>query len=307
LPSFAKINWSLRILGRRLDGYHEVRTVLQTVSLRDRLHFAAHSDADRPDILLSCDDAEIPLGVDNLIVRAANALRYFCGVKAGAVIHLEKRIPAKGGLGGASSNAAVVLLGLTRLWNLSLSQSALIAIGATLGADVPFFLLGGCALATGIGTDLRAIDDSNAGEARKYLVIVTPNATVSTAAAYQSLKAPALTSPNDASILSISYAEELSELSHLCDPHNDFEEVIFGSEPEIRRAKEALLEVGASSSLLAGSGSSVFGIFENKQAQERAVNEIQAEIGWRVFPAVMVSRNEYLQELGSCGVALSRS
>lgn len=311
LPSFAKINWSLRILGRRADGYHEVRTVLQTVSLRDQLHFSVRPDQDDPDVLLSCDDPEIPLGADNLIIRAANALRERYAVKAGAAIHLEKRIPTKGGLGGASSNAAVALLGLARLWSLSLGHSELMEIGLTLGADVPFFFLGGCALATGTGTELKTIAEPIGENERKYLVIVTPNATVSTAVAYQSLdaslKAPALTSPNDASILSISYAEDIFELSHLCDPHNDFEDVILGSEPEIGRAKKSLLDVGASSSLLAGSGSSVFGIFENKQAQERAVNEIQVEIGWRVFPAVTVSRHEYLRELGSCGVALSRS
>ena len=309
LPSFAKINWSLRILGRRADGYHEVRSVLQTVSLHDQLHFSPHpegNDQDNPDVLLTCDTAEIPLGADNLIIRAAHALRDRCGVKAGAAIHLEKRIPPRGGLGGGSSNAAVALLGLACLWRLSLGRSELREIGSTLGADVPFFFLGGCALATGTGTDLQALADPTSDNAQKYLVIISPKATVSTAVAYESLKAPALTSLNDASILSISYAEEISDLSHPRDTGNDFEDVIFSSEPEIKRAKESLLDVGASGSLLAGSGSSVFGIFENKEAQERAVNEIQAEIGWRVFPAVTVSRHEYLRELGSCGVALSR-
>ena len=110
-----------------------------------------------------------------------------------------------------------------RLWSLKLSQTELMEIGSMLGADVPFFFVGGCALATGTGTELKAIADSD----RKYLVIVTPNATVSTASAYEALKAPALTTSSDASILSISRAEEISELSHLCAPHNDFEDVIF--------------------------------------------------------------------------------
>lgn len=300
LPSFAKINCSLRILGRRADGYHEVRTVLQTVSLQDEVHFSA---LDGQEVLLSCSDPEIPLGEDNLIVRAANALRDRFSVKAGATIHLEKRIPTKGGLGGASSNAAIALLGLARWWSLDISLADLMEIGSRLGADVPFFFVGGRVLATGTGTDLKAIDDG----AQKHLVIISPKATVSTAGAYESLKAPALTTFSDASILSSSRAEEISELSHLCASHNDFEDMVFRSEPEIARAKKALLQAGASSSLLAGSGSSVFGIFDNKQEQERAVNEIQAEIGWRVFPAVTVSRNEYRQALGSCGVPLSRS
>ncbi len=300
LPSFAKINWSLRILGRRADGYHEVRTILQTVSLQDELQFSARAGQE---VILSCNDPEIPLGGDNLIVRAGNALRDQFGIGDGASIHLEKRVPTKGGLGGASSNAAIALLGLARLWSLDIGLVGLMEIGSRLGADVPFFFVGGRVLATGTGTDLKAIDDG----AQKHLVIITPNAAVSTARAYESLKAPALTTFSVASILSSSRADEISELSHLCPPHNDFEDAIFKSEPEIARAKNALLQAGASSSLLAGSGSSVFGIFDNKQEQERAVNDIQAEIGWRVFSAITVSRREYQQALGSCGVPLSRS
>jgi 4-diphosphocytidyl-2-C-methyl-D-erythritol kinase len=300
LPSFAKINWSLRVLGRRADGYHEVRTVLQTISLQDELHFSAR---ETQDIVLSCNDPEIPLDDGNLIVRAAKVLRERFDVTAGATIHLEKRVPTKGGLGGASSNAVVALLGLAQLWNLPVNLAELQGIGARLGADVPFFFVGGCALATGTGTDIVAFAD----QAHKYLVIVTPNATVATARAYEALKAPALTTLREASILSISRAAVDLELSHLCALHNDFEEVIFASEPEIGRARKALLEVGAGSSLLAGSGSSVFGIFESKEEQERAIREMEVETGWRVFPAVTVLRDEYLRALGTCGVPLSRS
>ena len=107
LPSFAKINWGLRILGKRPDGYHEIRTVLQTISLHDTLQFATAPDLE---ISLSCDDPQIPTDQNNLIVRAAIALRARYGVQAGVRIHLEKRIPVQGGLGGGSSNAAVTLL-----------------------------------------------------------------------------------------------------------------------------------------------------------------------------------------------------
>lgn len=300
LPSFAKVNWSLRVLGRRSDGYHEVSTVLQTISLQDELSFSAR---ETQDIVLSCNDPEIPLDDSNLIVRAANALRERFDVTAGATIHLEKRIPAKGGLGGASSNAAVALLGLARLWSLPVDLAQLQEIGARLGADVPFFFVGGCALATGTGTDIVALSD---GEHR-YLVIVTPNATVATASAYEALKAPALTTLSEASILSISREAVDLELSRLCALHNDFEEVIFASEPEIGRARKVLLEVGAGSSLLAGSGSSVFGIFDSKEGQERAIREMEAETGWRVFPAVTVSHDEYLRALSTSGVPLFAS
>jgi 4-diphosphocytidyl-2-C-methyl-D-erythritol kinase len=291
LPSFAKINWSLEILGRRVDGYHEIRTLLQTISLHDELTFTSTESSE---IALSCDDPRIPLGEENLILRAANRLRTRSGTAAGANVHLRKRIPAQGGLGGGSSNAAVALLGLARLWNLEIAREELLEMSAELGADVPFFLVGGCVLAEGIGTDLtEAIDQQ-----KQQLIVITPNATVSTASAYAALKAPALTTLSDDTILSSSRAEANLQLSSLCTPRNDFERVIFESEPEIERAQEALLKAGAISSLLAGSGSSVFGIFESKEEQERAVREMKAEPGWRVFPAVTVSRSEYSQALG---------
>jgi len=291
LPSFAKINWSLAVLGRRADGYHEIRTLLQTVSLRDELSFSANDSAE---FELSCNDQTIPLGEGNLVIRAAELLRDRFDLSTGANIHLQKEIPAQGGLGGGSSNAAITLLGLARLWNLEVTRSELQAMAASLGADVPFFLLGGCVLAEAIGTELTEVNDSP----QQQLIIVTPNAKVSTASAYAALKAPALTTLSDDTILSCSRAKADLELSRLCTPSNDFESVVFKLEPEIKRAKEALLQAGAANSLLAGSGSSVFGIFESKEDQERAVRDLKAEPGWRVFPAVTVSRREYLQALG---------
>jgi 4-diphosphocytidyl-2-C-methyl-D-erythritol kinase len=297
LPSFAKINWSLRVLGRRADGYHEVRTVLRTVSLHDELHFALRENEE---IQLSCDDPRIPTDEHNLIIRAANALLKRSHNRNGATIHLEKRIPEKGGLGGASSNAAVALLGLAHLWRLDISAAELTGIGATLGADVPFFFVGGHALATGIGTELNALPDNP----KKHLLVVTPNAMVSTTEAYKSLRAPALTTSVDASILTSSCSATEFRDTDQSELHNDFERVIFEIEPEIGRAKDALLRSGASGALLAGSGSSVFGIFDNQQAQESALREIQAEAGWRIFPVVTVSRYEYVEALSATGVPL---
>jgi 4-diphosphocytidyl-2-C-methyl-D-erythritol kinase len=295
LPSFAKVNLSLRILGRRPDGYHEIRTVMQTVSLHDELHFAASSD---DKICLTSNDAAIPVDESNLIVRAAAALRDRFAINAGATIHLDKRIPTRGGLGGGSSNAAIALLGLSRLWEIEPSATQLVEIGAALGADVPFFFIGGCALATGIGTDVTALPD---GPDNLFL-IVTPNASVSTVDAYAALHASSLTTSSDASILAISCAEADSQFSPPRTLHNDFEQVIFQIEPEIERVKQALIESGASGALLAGSGASVFGIFDTSERRQRALREIKTEAGWRVFPAASVSRSEYLQALvGSCG------
>jgi 4-diphosphocytidyl-2-C-methyl-D-erythritol kinase len=295
VPSFAKINWSLQVLGRRTDGYHEIRTLLQTISLHDDLLFTSVSD---DEVIFSCSDPDIPDGLGNLVVQAAHGLRDRFHLQAGARIHLEKRIPAKGGLGGGSSNAAITLLGLSRLWNLDLEQEDLLDLAGKLGADVPFFFSGGTALAEGTGTRVTPVKDA----AQKHLVIISPNATVSTTAAYESLQASALTTSSDDTILSSFHAEADLELSRLCMPRNDFERVVLESEPEIRRAKNELERVGAEGSLLAGSGSSVFGIFESKQEQERAIAELKAEPGWRVFPAVTMSRSEYLQALGPSGV-----
>jgi 4-diphosphocytidyl-2-C-methyl-D-erythritol kinase len=304
LPSFAKINWNLQILGKRADGYHEVRTVLQTIDLGDELHFEVSEDAE---ISLSCDHPEIPIDDRNLVVRAAVALRNRYKTNHGAHIRLDKKIPAKGGLGGGSSNAAVTLLALAHLWKLETNAPELSEIAATLGADVPFFLLGGRALATGTGTIVSALPD----QPQRHLIVVTPNASVPTPKAYAALNSSALTTLKPPPILSSSLDDAGFVDSHLWtegeDLNNDFESVIFDMEPEIRRAKEALLQAGASVALLAGSGSSVFGIFSDREAQQRVTSKILSEAGWRVFPCDTLSRTEYVRALSLCDVSFLRS
>lgn len=306
-PSFAKINWSLEILGKRPDGYHEIRTLLQTISLHDDLHFQTSDDGT---VSLSCDDPDIPTDNDNLVVRAAHALKDRCKVEQGARIRLEKRIPTKAGLGGASSNAAVSLLALAHLWQVEPTIFELLEIAASLGADVPFFLLGGCARATGTGTTLSPSPDETE-LVQQHLIVITPNACVSTVAAYAAVNSSALTTKNADSILSVSRREANSRHSRLWPLRgsfkNDFESVIFDIKPEIRRTKESLLQAGALGALLAGSGSSVFGIFADREDQRRALDEIKLEAGWRIFPCVTVSRNEYLRAVGSRDIPFLRS
>ena len=296
LPSFAKINLSLRVLGKRADGYHEIRTVLQTVSLHDDLHFESNPS---DELIFSCEDPRIPTGATNLVIKAAQTLRDCYGVKSGASIRLEKRIPVEGGLGGGSSNAAVSLLGLARLWKLSAKPADLVRLAAELGADVPFFLEGGRALATGIGTSVKPLPDV----ATQQLLIVTPVASVSTAIAYKALSAPALTTSDSNPILAISHTEADfadSKQWPLCDHlENDFERVIFDMEPEIGRLKNALMQAGARCALLAGSGSSVFAVFENEDVLSYAANALREESGWRIFSCVTLSRDEYLRALSS--------
>jgi 4-diphosphocytidyl-2-C-methyl-D-erythritol kinase len=288
LPSFAKINWTLRVLGKRPDGYHEVATVMQSISLCDELIFEVRDDEK---ISLTCDDPSIPVDDTNLIVTAARAL----SDKRGANIKLSKKIPAKGGLGGGSSNAAMTLLALNRLWRLELRDRDLRQIGSGLGADVPFFFSGGTAVARGIGTDLEEAADV----AAQHLIVITPNASVSTSIAYQALNAPSLTTTDSLSILSSSFAEPFSGDSSQWPLHNDFEGVIFEIEPEIRRAKSALLEAGARAALLAGSGSSVFGIFTDEAARNQALSNVRCEAGWRVFACHTLSRSEYCQAIST--------
>lgn len=261
---------------------------MQSVSLCDELTFALRDD-DR--IVLACDDPEIPVDETNLIVKAARALPQ----QRGTDINLVKKIPAKGGLGGGSSNAAMTLLALNRLWRIGLGERDLRQIGSRLGADVPFFLSGGTAVATGIGTQIEEVADV----VPQHLIIVTPNASVSTATAYASLNARSLTTPDSVSILSSSFTEPFSGDSGQWPLNNDFEGVIFDLEPEIRRVKSALLDSGARAALLAGSGSSVFGIFPDEAARNQALRNVRCEAGWRIFACHTLSRSEYCQAIST--------
>jgi 4-diphosphocytidyl-2-C-methyl-D-erythritol kinase len=300
LRSFAKINLTLRVLGKRPDDFHEVVTLLQTVSLHDGLTFSHRTDNQ---IRLTCNDPEIPIDDRNLIVRAGVVLQERFPLSRGANIHLLKSVPAQGGLGGASSNAAVALLGLIQLWQLEINIHELCEIGQRLGADVPFFFYGGSGLGKGTGTDVSALPDLPA----KHLIIVTPKAAVSTAEAFQALRAPALTSAGSVSILASSFAEPTLSDCAQWPLHNDFEAVIFEIKPEIRRAKSALLEAGARGALMTGTGSSVFGIFDSETARARALSTLNSEAGWRIFPCQSLTRDEYLKAIGSSTYPLLRS
>jgi 4-diphosphocytidyl-2-C-methyl-D-erythritol kinase len=300
LPSFAKINWALHVLGRRPDNYHELRTIFQTVTLHDRLQIRLCA-GERIDI--ECDAREaIPVDESNLIYRAAVALKKRYGIRKGVGFRLEKRIPAGGGLGGGSSNAAMALVGLAHLWRIETSIGELAELGAGLGADVPFFFTGGTAQGEGLGTKVLPLADV----AETHLLIVTPGVRVLTADAYKALSAPALTKANGDIILSISRAD--AQFPDLLPYylHNDFERVVLRLEPEIERAKMALGLAGARLSLLAGSGASVFGIFDNREAQERAASMLSLEKGWQVFSCKTLGRDAYREALGPCGSLLER-
>ena len=288
LPSYAKINWLLRVLGKREDGFHELCTVFQTVGLCDQISFA---EGDQ--FTLTTNNSKIPSDERNLIVKAARLLAERLDVREGARIHLEKIIPAPGGLGGGSSNAAVALLGLLRLWNRKIDFRELVEIGAEIGSDVPFFFYGGTAFGTGRGTEITPIKDLE----ENYLLLVTPEKDVSTREAFARLGASRLTKEASKSILQICATQAENLDLRLSDLKNDFERSVFQAEPEIGRVKDTLLELGARSALLSGSGASVFAIFDKEETRQTAQKAILVEEeNWRSFAVATVSRAQYRRE-----------
>ncbi len=288
LPSFAKINWFLRVLGKRADNFHELCTVFQTVSLHDNLTF---EESDQ--IILTCSDGNIPTDENNLVVKAAFALKRKLDIKNGAKIYLEKNIPAPGGLGGGSSNAAVALFGLKKLWELDVKFEELLIIAKDLGSDVPFFLYGGTAFGTGRGTEISPMEDIT----EKYLLIVTPSVNVSTAEAFARLGLSDLTNKSSKSILQICRYDAQTLNLRQSVLVNDFEKSVFEIQTEIGRVKSKLLELNAERALLSGSGASVFAIFESKQLLKSAFEDLKTEQSWRKFVVETVSRRKYKEML----------
>jgi 4-diphosphocytidyl-2-C-methyl-D-erythritol kinase len=288
LPSFAKINLHLQVLGKRDDGYHDLCTILQTVSLHDDLSF---SPAD--EIVFACSDDGIPTDDRNLVVRAAKLFMQEFGVTSGAAIHLEKRIPAPGGLGGGSSNAAVTLIGLAKLWEIELNTDELHGMAAKLGADVPYFLYGGTALGTGRGTKIEQVADHD----ERFVLIVAPDVQISTAEAFSGLNAPNLTKEASKRILHNCRLRAESEDFDHAALRNDFETSVFAAHPEVGIVKQTLLDLGAKHAMMSGSGASVFSIFDKEETRQTALKALENRLNWRKFAVATISRSEYREAL----------
>jgi 4-diphosphocytidyl-2-C-methyl-D-erythritol kinase len=284
LPSFAKVNLALRVIGRRDDGYHELETILQTVSLHDTLHFAANDG-----IVLECDDPRVPIDDSNLIVKAAKLLAEAVSVGEGARIFLEKRIPFPGGLGGGSSNAAVALIGLSRLWEIDAKADDLHSIAAKIGADVPFFLHGGTALGTGRGDVIEELDDAPL----QNILIITPNIDVPTSDIFSRFAADNLTSTASKSIL-LNYRFQPEERYVF---GNDLETTVFAMHPEVGSVKRELLDLGAKAALMSGSGASVFAVFEKEETRQAALKALGQRPDRRKFAVAAISRQQYREAL----------
>jgi 4-diphosphocytidyl-2-C-methyl-D-erythritol kinase len=267
IPAFAKINLRLDIVGKRADGFHELRTIFQTISLHDEIRLRTSR---RPGITLAIQGnatlAAEPLR-KNLVYRAVEAVRRKLKIAGGVEIELKKTIPAGGGLGGGSSNAAAAILGYLQLTRRKLETHRMMEVAASLGADVPFFLLGGRALGVSRGDEIYPLQDIP----KLHLLVVVPKEIrVPTPDAFRWVNAKPLRltkSPVDPKLLqfcALSWSAQGSGLS------NDFEGPVFRQHPRLDQIKRALLRKGATEASLAGSGSAVFGIFPSPAMARRA-------------------------------------
>ncbi|MBI3650119.1 MAG: 4-(cytidine 5'-diphospho)-2-C-methyl-D-erythritol kinase [Acidobacteria bacterium] len=282
VKSYAKINWTLDVLFKREDGFHELRTIYQTVSLHDTLTLAYKERA----ITITCDDARVPDDESNLVYKAAVRLRAATGIQAGAHIHIAKRIPVAAGLGGGSSNAAATLLGLEKLWQVHLDDDKRFEMAAGLGSDVPLFLIGGTLLGIGRGEEIYPIEEV----ACDYLLLVNPGIAVSTAAAYASLSRLTRAASPRKIPLTFFAAKGIRELPLVA--RNDFEEVVLVTHTEIAEVKERLHHCGARHSLMSGSGATVFAVFDNLETSEQAQQEMRA-LGYWARTARTINRQHY--------------
>ncbi len=286
LRSFAKINLALAVLGKRPDGFHEIRTIFQSIDLHDEIEL--HRSAN---LHLECGDLPGVAPEQNLVWKAAVTLARATGHRGGARIVLRKRIPVGAGLGGGSSNAAATLMGLCRLWDLELGPSELISLAAGLGSDVAFFLQGGTSLGIGRGEEIYPLPSV----APVHLVVVYPGVHISTTEAYAKLRLE-LTSREAASKIQGFCGRLRDGSNYLATIFNDFEASILPAYPVVREVKRFLTDRGAVAAMLSGSGSSVFGFFLDEESALAAAR-VPVPVEWRVLPAKTLSHAEYIQLL----------
>ena len=312
LKAYAKINLGLAVLGRRPDGYHELRTVFQTISLADRLE--VRLSPGRREVRLETAGFEVPAGNGNLAARAAEAALAELKLRARIEVTLDKRIPPASGLGGASSDAAAVLQAVCLLAGRALPGDRLLRLASALGSDVPFFLCGGRALGLGRGEEVYPLP----GEPRRHCVVFFPGEGMSTAEAYRSLRRPALTpqtaGPRINRIKRVNSIAGIDRIEVFCgavneiadytgsakrrsqgpyrEIENDFELPVFRQFPVLAEVKKTLLRAGAEAASLSGSGSAVYGLFRDPSKARRAAQQLQV-LAKDVFVVRTVSRSEF--------------
>jgi 4-diphosphocytidyl-2-C-methyl-D-erythritol kinase len=278
--AFAKINLSLEVLNKRADGYHNLRTIFQTISLSDTIDIeAARARSTRISM-----EADMDIPGENLMVRAAHAVLDESGVSARVQMRLKKKIPVGGGLGGGSTDAAAVLRTLPRLLRKAIAPDRLMQLGAMLGSDVPVFLIGGTVLGLDRGTELYPLPDLPP----LPVLVIASGVHVATSEAYRSLArseaAPQGTNRTAALALAIERGEDWSSQ---CS--NDFETAVFSRHPELERIRRKLARLGARPARMTGSGSAVFGVFTNREERDRAAECFPT--GWSRRVSLLPRRN----------------
>ena len=292
IPALAKINLRLEILGKRADGFHELRTIFQTISLQDELVLR---ESKQPGISLTIlGDAALSAesAQKNLVYRAVEILRRELEIRRGVEVELNKKIPAGRGLGGGSSNAAAALLGYLRLVKKKLDAARLMEIAASLGADVPFFLHGGRALGVNKGDEIYPLPDIPKLD---VLVVSPKNIHVPTPDAYRWLKAKPLRLTKSAGTPKLWRFCTLCWSAQGSGLFNDFERPVFRRHARLDEIKRALVQKGAAEASLAGSGSAVFGIFPSPAKARRAADGFPGD---QTFVCETVSRDRYVRLMG---------
>jgi 4-diphosphocytidyl-2-C-methyl-D-erythritol kinase len=280
----AKINWTLEVLGRRPDGFHNVKTILQTIDLFDSLELETASD-----LTLEMTGEGLPLPQDDLTMRAARLIQKRTDYDGGARMRLTKTIPVAAGLGGGSSDAAAALRGLDRLWGLGLPDERLAALASELGSDVPFFLRGGTALAEGRGEQISALPDA---PRTAILVVVPPLAIPQKTQHMYSILGP---QDYGDGATSDRFADALQQGRRIRegDLHNVFGCRAFKAFPELQSHRHSLIQAGASAVHLAGSGPALFVLLRDEEQGQRLARAA-ADVGARAFVAATISPTQAL-------------
>ncbi|MCX4345154.1 MAG: 4-(cytidine 5'-diphospho)-2-C-methyl-D-erythritol kinase [Kineothrix sp.] len=282
--AYAKVNLGLDVIRRREDGYHEVRMIMQTVDICDVLTFTRQ---ERPGIVVTTDKEELPGDESNLIYKAARLVTETCSVREGIKIELQKRIPMAAGMAGGSTDAAAVFHGMNEMFGLGMDEDEMCALGVKIGADIPYCVKGGTALAEGIGEILTKLPDAPAC----VVLVAKPDIDVSTKYVYENLHAESLEYHPD--IDGMRAAIEEGDLRGMAERMgNVLETVTVNAYPVIREIKEVMKKSGAWNALMSGSGPTVFGIFGEEEKARKAYNEIaQANLAGQLFLTGWAERN----------------
>ncbi|MBI5183426.1 MAG: 4-(cytidine 5'-diphospho)-2-C-methyl-D-erythritol kinase [Nitrospinae bacterium] len=275
IKSPAKINLGLKVYRKREDGFHEVETILQMVNLYDIVTLQRIKGG----IVVLCNNSSVPEDENNLAYRAAELIKGDIKIDRGVLIKIDKYIPVSAGLGGGSSNAAVTLIGLNRLWDLGLKRDKLIDLAKLLGSDVPFFIFGTRAIARGRGEELEYLSPGK----KIPVVLVNPNLPLSTSWVYHNLDLKLTNKENSINLSMLIPLLDMGEIKGIGRYIlNDLESPALKRLPVIKDIKDKLQLVGAACSIMSGSGPTVFGLFSDYNIAKEACPLMKKE-GWSVF------------------------